>query len=81
MRINPTTKPLIRIASLLARHYQDQIRRDSEVTLRQRFAALDHGLAPSRTSAFGGGPPITVLPDRDDPLEQLWRLAARRSSR
>jgi hypothetical protein len=54
-----------------------QIRRDSEVTLGQRFAALDHGLAPSTPSVFGGGLPITVVPDRDDPLEQLWHLPSR----
>jgi|GEM_PF-4693068 len=76
MQINPT-QPFIRIASLLARRYQDQIRRDSEATLRQRFAALDHGLAPSTTSVLGGGLPITVVPDRDDPLERLWKLPSR----
>lgn len=75
MQIHPT-QPLIRIASLAARRYQDQIRRDSEVTLGQRFAALDHGLAPRTTSVFGGGLRITVVPDRDDPLEQLWHLPA-----
>jgi hypothetical protein len=75
MQINPA-QPFLRIASLVARRYQDQIRRDSEVILGQRFAALDHGLAPTGTSVFGGGLPITVIPDRDDPLEQLWHLPA-----
>jgi hypothetical protein len=80
MQIHPT-QPFIRIASLVACRYQDQIRRDSEVTLGQQFAAHDHGLAPRTTSVFGGGLPLTVIPDRDDPLEQLWHLHARQGQK
>lgn len=76
MQINPAQR-FLRIVSLIARRYQDQIRRDSEVMLGQRFAALDHGLVPTGTSVFGGGLPLTVVPDRADPLEQLWHLPAR----
>jgi hypothetical protein len=72
------TQPFTRIASLVARRYQDQIRRESSVTLAQRFAALDHGLPPRTTSVFGRRLQITVAPDRDDPLEQLWHLPAGR---
>jgi hypothetical protein len=81
MEINPT-RPFIRIASLLARLYQEQISRDNEATLRRQFAALDHGLPPTTTSVFGPGLPITVLPNPGDPLERLWHLPAswRRSS-
>jgi hypothetical protein len=70
----------VRMASGLARWYQDQLRRDNEVALGQRFAALDLGLARSTSSAFGGGAPITLVADRDDPLEQVWRLRSRRGA-
>ena len=76
MQINPT-HPFVRMASFVARRYQDQIRREIAVTLGQRFVALDYGLAPTRASVLGGGLPITVVPDRVDPLEQLWHLPGR----
>jgi hypothetical protein len=56
------SRPVRRMASRVARAYQDQIRRDNESALRQQFAALDHGLVPTPTSIFGGGVPITVTP-------------------
>ncbi len=80
MQIRPI-HAFTRITSLVARRYQDQIRRENEVTLAQRFAALDHGLAPPTVSVFGGGLQITAVPDRDDPLEQLWRLPAGREAK
>ena len=71
------SRPARRMASRVARAYQDQIRRDNEAILRHQFAALDYGLVPTTTSVFGGGPPITSAPSRTDPLEALWRLPAR----
>jgi hypothetical protein len=75
MQINPT-RPFIRMASLAARLYQDQMRKDNATTLQQQFAALDCGRTPTR-SVFGGGVPITMVPNRDDPLERLWHLPTR----
>jgi|SRR5579863_2557792 len=80
MRINPTER-VTRIAARVARHYQDQIRRETERALSERFAALDHGIVTAATSIFSGGIPVTVVPDPDDPLEQVWRLTCHQARR
>lgn len=76
MQIN-LARPLIRMASVIARRYHDQMRRENEATLRQQFAALDYGLVPATTPDWGRGLPVTTTPNRNDPLEQLWHLPAR----
>jgi hypothetical protein len=80
LRVAELTRPVLRLLSPFRRLSQDQIRRDHETTLRQRFAVLDYGLPPTTTSLFGPGLPITVLPNPGDPIGRLWQLPARKQA-
>ncbi len=81
---NPTIKPtpdrtptktrqtpstVVRFAHRVTDAYRDQLARDNYALLTAQFTALDR-----RTND------ITRRPNRNDPLEQLWRLPARRPS-
>jgi hypothetical protein len=56
-----------RLARRIVRAYREQMDKETEASLRTRFAALDRRIGQVQSR----------LPDRADPLEQLWRLPAR----
>jgi len=58
---------LSRLAHRVVRAYREQLAREDEALLITRFAALDRSIGQTQSR----------IPDRADPLEQLWRLPAR----
>jgi hypothetical protein len=56
-----------RLAHRVVRAYREQMAKETAAFLWTRFAALDRSIGQLQSH----------VPDRADPLEQLWRLPAR----
>src|SRR6516165_4598421 len=56
-----------RLARRVVHAYREQMAKETEALLWTRFAALDRSIGQLRSR----------VPDRADPLEQLWRLPVR----